>query len=141
MISLVEAKGQPKRGAAEALRFVAARGVRLALASSSDQVLIDSILNHLNLKYLFELTLSAEHEPQGKPHPGVYLSALSRLGLGANDALAVEDSANGLRAAAAAGLAVLAVPDQTVAPDALALAVDVLPDLEALPAWWVNRYG
>ena len=141
VIALVEAEGQPKRGAAEALRFVAERGARLALASSSDQVLIDSILNHLNLMNLFELTLSAEHEPFGKPHPGVYLSALSRLGLGASDALAIEDSANGLRAAAAAGLAVLAVPDQPVAPDALALAVDVLPDLEALPAWWVNRYG
>lgn len=140
VIALVEAEGQPKAGAVEALRFLAGLGVRLALASSSDQILIDSILNHLNINHMFELTWSAENEPLGKPHPGVYLSALARLGLPAGEVLAIEDSGNGIRSAAAAGIPVLAVPDQPVAPDALALATDALHSLEALPAWWGARY-
>jgi beta-phosphoglucomutase-like phosphatase (HAD superfamily) len=64
----------------------------------------------------------------GKPAPDVYLEACARLNTVPARAVAIEDSSNGLRAAASAGLAVIAVPNQAFPPsdDALALADVVL---------------
>lgn len=135
---LLRARARPLPGALDAVRHLSGR-VPLALASSSADVLIDAVLDRLGLRGAFAVVRSAEHEPFGKPHPGVYLTTVAALGLPAAACLAVEDSANGLRAAHAAGLRVLAVPDQPVAPDALALAEAVLPSLVELPEWWKSQ--
>jgi beta-phosphoglucomutase-like phosphatase (HAD superfamily) len=68
--------------------------------------------------------VSSEQVARGKPAPDVYLEAARRLGADAARCVAVEDSSNGLRSAAAAGMAVVAVPMRAFppAPDALALA-------------------
>ena len=67
---------------------------------------------------------------RGKPSPDVYLEAARRLGVDPARAAGVEDSGNGLRAAAAAGLAVVALPNPAFPPppDALALAAHVAAD-------------
>ncbi len=96
----------------------------VALASSSARILIDQVLRTAGLADVFRVTLSTEEVPRGKPAPDVYLEAVSRLGLTPRVCAAVEDSSNGLRSAAAAGLAVVCVPHGVYppAPDALALA-------------------
>ncbi len=96
----------------------------VALASSSARILIDQVLRTAGLDDVFRVTLSTEEVPRGKPAPDVYLEAVSRLGLTPRVCAAVEDSSNGLRSAAAAGLAVVCVPHGVYppAPDALALA-------------------
>ena len=66
-------------------------------------------------------TVSSEEVARGKPSPDVYLEAARRLGVPAADCAAVEDSANGIRAANAAGMVVIAYPNQHYAPDAEAL--------------------
>ena len=73
---------------------------------------------------LFEATVSSEEVPRGKPAPDVYLEAARRLGVPPERAAAVEDSANGIRSAHAAGLRVIAIPNRRYPPpeDALALA-------------------
>jgi sugar-phosphatase len=136
---LVTERGEAMPWAREAVRFVAELGVRVGLASSSDEVLIRTVLARLGIAAHFEVTHSAEHEPHGKPHPGVYLRTAERLGVRPARCLAIEDSGNGIRAAVAAEMSVVVVPDLPVAPDVLALATDVLPSLEALPAWWTAR--
>ena len=70
----------------------------------------------------------------GKPAPDVYLTATRRLGVDAANAAAVEGSTNGLRAAAAAGMLVIASPnrDYPPEPDALALAALVVESLDEL---------
>lgn len=136
---LVTERGEAMPWAREAVRFVARQGVRVGLASSSDDVLIRAVLARLGIGSHFEVTHSAEHEPLGKPHPGVYLSTARKLGARPERCLAIEDSGNGIRAAVAAGMRVVVVPDLPVAPDTLALATAVLPSLEALPAWWTER--
>ena len=70
----------------------------------------------------------------GKPAPEVYLAATRRLGVDPTDAVAVEDSTNGLRAAAAAGMVVVASPNRRYPPepDALALAALVVQSLDEL---------
>lgn len=137
MEHLLRTEGVAKPGAVEAVRFLGAQ-VRLGLASSSPDVLIGAVLDRLGIRDAFEVLRSAEHEPFGKPHPGVYLTTAAAMGVDPRRSLAIEDSGNGMRSAAAAGMRVVAVPDQAVAADALALAEVVLPSLEELPAWWAR---
>ncbi|RZU49108.1 HAD superfamily hydrolase (TIGR01493 family)/HAD superfamily hydrolase (TIGR01509 family) [Krasilnikovia cinnamomea] len=122
-------------GAVAAVRRLGER-FPLALASSSARILIDQVLATAGLADAFQVTLSTEEVERGKPAPDVYLAAARRLGLAPGDCAAVEDSSNGLRAAAAAGLAVVAVPhgEYPPAPDALALAGLVVDDLDDLTA-------
>lgn len=121
----------PKPGAVEAVADVRLRGLRVAIASSSALRLIQAVVANLGLT--LDAVCSAEHEPFGKPHPGVYLSAARALGVDPAACLAVEDSANGIRAALAAGMEVVAVPDQHVAAEVLA-GLDVLSSLRDFPA-------
>jgi HAD superfamily hydrolase (TIGR01509 family) len=120
-------------GAVPAVRRLAAR-FPLALASSSARILIDQVLRTAGLTGVFRVTLSTEEVPRGKPYPDVYLEAASRLGLAPDACAAVEDSSNGLRSAAAAGMAVIAVPHGVYppAPDALASAALVISNLDEL---------
>ncbi len=120
-------------GGVEAVRRLGTR-YRLALASSSARILIDQVLDTAGLTGAFEATYSTEQVPRGKPAPDVYLTAVEALGLTPAVCAAVEDSSNGLRAAAAAGLAVIAVPHDTYppAPDALAAADLILSGLDEL---------
>jgi HAD superfamily hydrolase (TIGR01509 family) len=108
----------------------------LALASSSARILIDQVLASAGLTGAFRVTLSTEEVPRGKPYPDVYLEAAARLGLAPRVCAAVEDSSNGLRSAAAAGLAVVAVPHGVYppAPDALEKASLVVQSVRELTA-------
>jgi HAD superfamily hydrolase (TIGR01509 family) len=118
-------------GAVEAVRRVGAR-FGLALASSSNRELIDSFVDETGLEFL--ATVSSEEVARGKPAPDVFLEAAARLGVAPERCTAVEDSANGIRAAKAAGLRVLALPNvhYPPPPEALALADVVLHSLDDL---------
>ena len=121
-------------GAVEAVHRLADAGLRLAVASSSNRELIDAVLRRLGLTGLFEVTVSSEEVPRGKPAPDVYLEAALRLGVAPARCIAVEDSASGIRAAHAAGMRVIAYPNKRYPPasEVLALAASVLDDLAAL---------
>lgn len=123
-------------GAVEAVREVAGLGVPLAVASSSTRALIGAVLEQAGLARAFRATVSSEEVARGKPAPDVYAEALRRLGVEAADAVAVEDSGAGIRAAAAAGMRVVAIPNPHYPPgdEALALAHDVLASIRHLPA-------
>jgi len=108
-------------GAAEAVRRMARRWP-LGLASSSPPELIEAALDGAGLAGIFAATLSTEQVGRGKPAPDVYRAAADMLGFMPDRCAAVEDSANGLRSAAAAGLHVIAVPHPSYPPDPAALA-------------------
>jgi HAD superfamily hydrolase (TIGR01509 family) len=120
-------------GAVDAVRGLAARWP-LALASSANRSLIDLVLRDSGLAPCFAATVSSEEVPRGKPAPDVYLEAAERLDVEAAACAAVEDSSNGLRSAAAAGMRVVAVPNRAYPPadDALALADVVLDGVAEL---------
>jgi HAD superfamily hydrolase (TIGR01509 family) len=92
------------------------------------------VLERMGVAGLFAATVSSEEVGRGKPAPDVYLEAARRMDVDPREAAAVEDSANGIRSAHAAGLRVYAIPNPHFppAPDALALADEVLPGLDAL---------
>jgi HAD superfamily hydrolase (TIGR01509 family) len=129
-------------GAREAVERMAARWP-LGLASSSNRPLIDLALELAELAQFFRATLSSEEVARGKPAPDVYLEAAKRLGVEPTRAAAIEDSHNGIRAAAAAGMLVVAVPNRRFPPgeDALAEADVVLDSLEELAPEAISRPG
>jgi HAD superfamily hydrolase (TIGR01509 family) len=96
-----------------ALRFLnEARGrLPVGLASSSTRRLIDTILHRFELQDHFQVTVSGREVPRAKPFPDVYLRAAELLGVEPAVCLALEDSRNGSRAARAAGMKVIAVPE------------------------------
>lgn len=120
-------------GAVDAVHRIAAR-FPVALASSSARVLIDRVLESAGLTGVFRATLSTEEVPRGKPAPDVFLAAAERLGADPAECAAIEDSSNGLRGAAAAGMAVICVPHGVYPPaeDALARTDLVVGSLDEL---------
>lgn len=120
-------------GAVDAVRALAARWP-LGLASSSNRPIIDLVLEAAGVADAFAVTVSSEEVARGKPAPDVYLEAARRLGADPARCVAIEDSSNGLRSAAAADMTVLALPNREYPPaaDALALAAVELSSLDEL---------
>jgi HAD superfamily hydrolase (TIGR01509 family) len=108
-------------GAVEAVTALSGRWP-LAVASSSPAELIAVVLTAAGVADRFRLIVSSEEVARGKPAPDVYLAAAERLRADPRTCVAVEDSANGLRAAAAARMRVVAVPNPHFPPPADALA-------------------
>jgi HAD superfamily hydrolase (TIGR01509 family) len=102
-------------GAKEVILRLAAE-YRLGVASSSPRELIEDALELAGVRPCFEGVFSADEVSRGKPAPDVYLEACARLGASPRHSAAVEDSENGIQAAAAAGLAVIAVPNPAFPP-------------------------
>lgn len=119
--------------AADTLHRVGQRW-RLGLASSSPRVLIDTVLAAADWTCLFAVTISTEQVAAGKPSSDVYRAAVQQLHTAPESAVAIEDSTNGMRSAAAAGLHLIAIPRPGDAPaeEALKRADLVLPGLADL---------
>jgi HAD superfamily hydrolase (TIGR01509 family) len=113
----------------------------LALASSANRPIIDLVLRLAGMADEFSVTVSSEEVPRGKPAPDVYLEAARRLGVAPGGCAAIEDSSNGLRSAAAAGMVVIAAPNREFPPsaDALGLADAVVASLDELTPALVER--
>ena len=120
-------------GADEAVARMADRWP-LALASSSNREVIDRVMATSGWGEIFRTWVSSEEVGRGKPAPDVFLEALRRLGVPPAEAAGVEDSHNGILAARAAGLRVIAVPNHEFppGPEALAAADVVLGSLDEL---------
>jgi HAD superfamily hydrolase (TIGR01509 family) len=120
-------------GAVDAVKRVAAHWP-LGVASSSNRELIDHVLELSGLAPYFKVTVSSEEVERGKPAPDVYLEAAHRLGLEPSRSAAIEDSANGIRSAHAAGMHVVAIPNRAFPPpaDVLALTNVVLESINEL---------
>jgi beta-phosphoglucomutase-like phosphatase (HAD superfamily) len=113
------------------------------VASSSNREIIDLVLDVAGLTDLFVATVSSEEVARGKPAPDVNLEAARLVGVEPDRCVAIEDSSNGLRAAAAAGMAVIAVPNTHYPPDrdALALAAAIVATAGDLTPELVERAG
>ena len=125
--------------AVETVRELAARW-RLGVASSSNRPIIELVLDRSGLAECFDAVVSSEEVEHGKPAPDVYLAVARQLGVDPAACAAIEDSTNGVKAALAAGMRTIAVPNREFPPDgdvlALATAVvsslaEVTPDLVA----------
>jgi HAD superfamily hydrolase (TIGR01509 family) len=129
-------------GALELVRVAAARGP-VGLATSAPREVIDVVMGGLGLGDWFAAAVSSAEVRAGKPDPAVYLEAMRCAGISAEGSVAVEDSSNGVRAAAGAGLTVLAVPDAAypLAADAIALADSIHASLHDVRARLIELLG
>jgi HAD superfamily hydrolase (TIGR01509 family) len=127
-------------GALDAVRAMQTRWP-LGLASSSNREIIELVLELSGLDDAFQATISSEEVARGKPAPDVYLATAEKLGVDPVRCVAVEDSSNGLRSAAGAGMAVIAVPNPHYPPepDALALAASTVRTISEVSPELVER--
>ncbi|GAA0946552.1 HAD-IA family hydrolase [Pseudonocardia zijingensis] len=117
-------------GLPELVADLAAGGVRLAVATTGRRTWVEPLVDRLLAPHPVEVIVTGDDVADLKPDPEVYLRALAALGLEARDALAVEDSAVGLRAATAAGLATVVVTNGYTADQDFTGAAAVLPGFD-----------
>jgi HAD superfamily hydrolase (TIGR01509 family) len=129
-------------GAAGAVQQLAERWP-LAVASSANRPVIEAVLSATGLDRHFNAVVSSEEVAHGKPAPDVYLAAARALDVDPAAVVAIEDSANGIRSAAAAGMTVVEFPNAHFPPgeDALSLAefrISALDELGPLSGSWTS---
>lgn len=123
-----------KAGFDELLGEARLRGVPRALASSSARRLVDATLARFGVRESFDAVVTGDCVARPKPAPDIFLEAARRLGVAPGACVVLEDSLAGVRAARAAGMQVVAVPESTPTTEMTALAHAVADDLHAARA-------
>lgn len=98
-------------GVEQTLAFFKAKNFKIGLASSSPMALIDTVLDHFNIRSYFATAHTGSDHEYGKPHPAVYIACAKSLNTPPINCLVFEDSITGLTAAKAAKMKAVAVPD------------------------------
>ena len=104
-----------KPGAAQILRCLRERGVTVGLASSSPRRMIEKVLGPHRVMQYFDTIVSGDVVERGKPDPEIFLRCAAQMGIPESkytEICVIEDSYNGIRAAHAAGMKPVMVPDQ-----------------------------
>jgi len=130
VIEEIKLQGKVLPGVQKTLRMLQAKKVPLALASSSSMRIIDVVIDQLDIRKYFDVIRSAEKEEYGKPHPAVFIRAADALKIHPSYCLVIEDSINGVIAAKAARMKVIAIPEVSQVHDKrFAIADMILQDL------------
>lgn len=143
LILEINKQGKALEGVYESLEKIKSGGFKIGLATSSDQRIIHAVFEKLKLADYFDEIHSAEFEKYGKPHPAVFLTAAEKLNVHPTDCLVIEDSFNGVLAAKAARMKVIAIPEKSHQHDSrLVIADKILKsllhfDLEDSKALWL----
>ncbi len=95
---------EPMPGVVGLLQWLKAKGIKLALASSSTIEVIRIILSKTGLDQYFEILADSTEAGAGKPDPAIFLLARKKLGIPKENCIVIEDSTNGIKAARAAGI-------------------------------------
>jgi HAD superfamily hydrolase (TIGR01509 family) len=119
-----------KPGCREFLTVATERATATAVASSSALRLIETVLEQFALRAWFDVVVSGEAVSRSKPAPDIFLAAADRLRVAPRDCVVLEDAYAGVQAARAAGMRVIAVPEESD-PRFASLADAVVGDLRA----------
>lgn len=117
MIDQIASSATALPGVYDTLEICKSQGKKMALASSSAMELIEAVVDKLHIRKYFDVLWSANYEPFGKPHPGIFLTTAEKLRADPNHCLVLEDSINGVIAAKAARMLCLAVPEEATYND------------------------
>ena len=124
-----------KPGVRPLLESLRAKGLYIALASSTREATVRSQLEDAGLLAFFDRVVGGDMIARSKPAPDIFLAAVEGTGIPPADCAVIEDSFNGIRAAHAAGMAPIMVPDMLPPDDEMrALAESIQPDLNAVRA-------
>ncbi len=111
LVKLINYEGKAISGVIEVINFCNNKNIKIGLATSSSNQLMEAVLEKLKLKNTFKSSISAENMEYGKPHPEVFLSCASQLQISPLECIVIEDSINGVIAAKAAFMSVIALPE------------------------------
>ncbi len=111
---LIRQKGSLKPGVHEALEICKNAELNVAIASGSPVDVVNTVVDSFKLGGLFDHVYSADHEPYGKPHPGVFITTAGLLKVLPRECLVFEDAPSGVLAAKAAKMKCIAVPIPSV---------------------------
>jgi HAD superfamily hydrolase (TIGR01509 family) len=98
---------KPMKGLIAILAFLKDKGIKLVVASSTDEKLVHLILSKIGIINYFENIVCGNHIENGKPEPDIFLKAAELSGLKSFNCLVIEDSKNGVRAGKKAGMTVM----------------------------------
>ena len=111
LVKLINNEGKAISGVIEVINFCNNKNIKIGLATSSSNQLMEAVLEKLKLKNTFKSSISAENMEYGKPHPEVFLICASQLQISPLECIVIEDSINGVIAAKAAFMSVIALPE------------------------------
>jgi beta-phosphoglucomutase len=127
---------EARRGLGPLLEWARQKTIPIALVTGAPRPNAELMLDALRLQLIFNVVVLTDELPQAKPHPLPYLTALQKLGVGASDALAFEDSLTGIRSATAAGIETVAIRSRlSEAQQHDAGAAMVISDFSAPELW------
>jgi mannitol-1-/sugar-/sorbitol-6-/2-deoxyglucose-6-phosphatase len=133
VVELILSHGKAFEGLNELLEKIKAKGIKLALASGSSYTIIEAVLKKLDIKDYFDVIRSGDDEAYGKPHPQIFISTAMQLNIAVEDCIVIEDSRNGVLAAKAARMKVIAMPEEDVKHDMIFKIADhSVPDLRTV---------
>lgn len=132
VVERIRAEVPWRPGARELLGSVRGEGVDTALVTMSWKRFSDEVVNCLP-SGSFTVSVTGDEVLQGKPHPEPYLLAAERLGVRADECVAIEDSPTGVRSALAAGCRVIGVPHVVDVPAELATLPESIGQLALIP--------
>ncbi len=119
-----------KPGVKELLCFLKSRACKTAIASSTRTDIVESELSDAGIRGFFDAIVGGDQVRRSKPNPDIFLMAAEKLGEKPENCTVIEDSFNGIRAAKAAGMTAIMVPDQLEPDDEMRrLADQILPSL------------
>ena len=125
-----------KSGVVELLDFLEVKGIRLAVASSTNTQTTKEHLAASGIADRFPVIVGGDQIANGKPHPDIFLRAAMLLGEAPENCIVVEDSPAGIRAGSAAGMHTVLVPDQAaITQETIELSNVVLESLVEMPAY------
>lgn len=113
MVELLKQYGAPLLGVVETLQYLKSKKFKIGLATSSYEILVNTVLDTLLLREYFDFTHSAEKESYGKPHPAVYLSVAEKFNIHPKNCLVIEDSLTGIISGKAARMKVVCIPEKS----------------------------
>lgn len=129
-----------KAGARDLLEWLSEHGFTVGLASSTRYDIICRELRDAGLYQFFQEIVGGDMARRSKPAPDIFLLAAKRLGAQPRDCIVIEDSHNGIRAAKAAGMIPVMVPDLLPPNDEIrALACQIFDSLYDVKAWFERR--
>lgn len=100
------------KGAEEILRFLKENNKKIALGTSADSIMADKLLKSQNIHKYFDLIVTSDDTSEGKPSPEIFLKSAEKFNTDPGKAMVFEDSFNGIRAAHAAGMYPVMIPDK-----------------------------
>jgi len=108
---LIDTCGVMMPGVIELLQYFKQAGYKLGLATNSPHCLVPRVLRKLQIEHYFDIVISSDFVNKGKPSPDIYIKTAFELNATPSKCIVFEDSISGIRAAIAAGMSVVAVPE------------------------------